>query len=632
MTAVVLPQGKQQFFTTAGVPAAGYKLATFDAGTTNPKTTWLDAGQVGANTNPIILDARGEAVIFWNGAYKVQLQDSTGAVIWTVDGVSTQLPSLTQSLIPSADNTYDIGSAAFSWRQIYVGPNDAVVFDTATGNVGYWERTNLEIAAALVPTNKFYPPGHVYRWTTNTTPGTTDMTSAFQSAALTSLTPYAPGDVVKITGSIPLRANQRWTLDGTQIQITGTVVQVFTVAAGINDWAIDGNWSVTGDNGAAGATAGTAAGIAIIDSMRYRVEGFTAKNISGWGVRVQPGASISTRGEKGVVASFQAHACYRGFEVEAGTGAEYVNFDSPILTRCNIGARVAAGNCNVTGGNIVDNTTGVDLVNGSNHGHGIFSGVQINHNLTEVKANTVTNGQTFTGCHFFQGIIHLDHSTGVWFRDGIMDIDEYRFEESDGCGFSNNTMTDGYANTINNDYNASHSYTVWEANRTKIGEPWRGGLGNIKGIRVTEAMTASQVLSAANVNATSVIKMDTKVVASANQASQTTVAYLAAYDVTTGIHTVKKGGDGKARVSGQFVVTYNAADAGKFQCFLTHSVLGDYYMVSEVLSTTQAVFRLDVELPVDLTNTLTFKIGGTGVANNVTITNSGGTKVQVEGL
>jgi hypothetical protein len=39
------------------------------------------------NTNPIILDARGEATIFWAGTYKVILKDASDATIWTVDGI-----------------------------------------------------------------------------------------------------------------------------------------------------------------------------------------------------------------------------------------------------------------------------------------------------------------------------------------------------------------------------------------------------------------------------------------------------------------------------------------------------------------------------------------------------------------
>lgn len=130
MTAVLLPNGKQQFFTTPGVPAVGYKLATFAAGTSAPQATWADALQVGANTNPVILDARGEAVVFWNGAYKVQLQDSTGAVIWTVDNVQA---------------------------------SGSVNTQTAIG-LALYPRSAAEITAAVVPVNFWYPYGNVKRY------------------------------------------------------------------------------------------------------------------------------------------------------------------------------------------------------------------------------------------------------------------------------------------------------------------------------------------------------------------------------------------------------------------------------------------------------------------------------------
>lgn len=161
--AVLLPNGKQQFFTTPGVPAVGYKLATFAAGTSSNQTTWVDALKVGANTNPIILDARGEAVIFWEGAYKVQLQDATGAPIWTVDNVQSQ-PAPSASLIPSVDNSFTLGSPSFSWANVYVGANHAPVLDTVSGNIGYYARTAIEIAAAVTPTNYAYPFGDLRRY------------------------------------------------------------------------------------------------------------------------------------------------------------------------------------------------------------------------------------------------------------------------------------------------------------------------------------------------------------------------------------------------------------------------------------------------------------------------------------
>lgn len=88
-TARLMPNGKQQFFDVNGDPLSGGKLYTYASGTTTPKATYADSGMVTPNANPVVLDSRGEATIFWNGAYKAILKDSGGSEIWTVDGFST---------------------------------------------------------------------------------------------------------------------------------------------------------------------------------------------------------------------------------------------------------------------------------------------------------------------------------------------------------------------------------------------------------------------------------------------------------------------------------------------------------------------------------------------------------------
>lgn len=88
MTAILQPTAKVYFATSAGLPAAGWKLETFLAGTNTHATTWVDANQVAANTNPIILDARGEASVFWKGSYKVVLKDNLDNIIWTQDNIT----------------------------------------------------------------------------------------------------------------------------------------------------------------------------------------------------------------------------------------------------------------------------------------------------------------------------------------------------------------------------------------------------------------------------------------------------------------------------------------------------------------------------------------------------------------
>lgn len=85
--ATLLPEGKQSFQNSAGVPLIGGKLYTYDTGTSTPRPTYQDAAGTTPNTNPIILDARGEATVFWSGSYKVVLKDTADVTIWTVDGV-----------------------------------------------------------------------------------------------------------------------------------------------------------------------------------------------------------------------------------------------------------------------------------------------------------------------------------------------------------------------------------------------------------------------------------------------------------------------------------------------------------------------------------------------------------------
>ena len=89
MTATLCPPPKLQFFDSNGAPLAGGKLYTYTAGTTSPLNTYVDQSATTANTNPIILDSRGEANV-WLAAtsYKLKLTTSADVEIWTVDNIA----------------------------------------------------------------------------------------------------------------------------------------------------------------------------------------------------------------------------------------------------------------------------------------------------------------------------------------------------------------------------------------------------------------------------------------------------------------------------------------------------------------------------------------------------------------
>lgn len=88
-TTSLAPTPKLQFFDANGAPLVGGLLYTYEAGSTTPLTTYTDSTGVSANTNPIVLDSRGEANV-WLGAaiYKFALYTSVGVLIWTVDNIN----------------------------------------------------------------------------------------------------------------------------------------------------------------------------------------------------------------------------------------------------------------------------------------------------------------------------------------------------------------------------------------------------------------------------------------------------------------------------------------------------------------------------------------------------------------
>lgn len=96
MSASLSPVPKLQFFTAAGVPLVGGKLYSYAAGTTTPLATYTSSTGGTANTNPVILDSRGEAAV-WLGAslYKLKLTDANDVEIWTGDNVNQLPPVLT---------------------------------------------------------------------------------------------------------------------------------------------------------------------------------------------------------------------------------------------------------------------------------------------------------------------------------------------------------------------------------------------------------------------------------------------------------------------------------------------------------------------------------------------------------
>lgn len=82
MVASLLPPGKQTFVDINGFPLVGGLVYFYVPNTLILKSTWQNAIQTVLNTNPIVLDQRGQAVIYGSGTYRQILKDSVGNLIW----------------------------------------------------------------------------------------------------------------------------------------------------------------------------------------------------------------------------------------------------------------------------------------------------------------------------------------------------------------------------------------------------------------------------------------------------------------------------------------------------------------------------------------------------------------------
>lgn len=106
MSLSLLLEPVQSYEDSNGRPLNGGRLYTYEAGTLTPKATYQDAAGMIPNTNPVILNERGEAVLYGSGNYRLILENAAGATIWDRDNVDS-LPSGTD--LSGPDGASNIG-------------------------------------------------------------------------------------------------------------------------------------------------------------------------------------------------------------------------------------------------------------------------------------------------------------------------------------------------------------------------------------------------------------------------------------------------------------------------------------------------------------------------------------------
>ena len=177
MPSVIATIPKYQFSNSIGYPLVNGTLTVYLAGTVTPTNTWQDSALTILNTNPVVLDSRGECILWLdsNINYKFVLKDSGGIVQWTVDNIvgSSSYAYTLEVLLAAAAGSSKVGflqagtgavptTMQSKAREVvsvkdFGAVGDGVTDDTialkaaiATGSALYWPKGTYKISNSLV--------------------------------------------------------------------------------------------------------------------------------------------------------------------------------------------------------------------------------------------------------------------------------------------------------------------------------------------------------------------------------------------------------------------------------------------------------------------------------------------------
>lgn len=247
MAVRISPVGRQQFFDNQGRVAAGYKLFTYEGGTSTKLATYTSSTGLSQNSNPIVLNSAGRTPNgLWlteDTAYKFVLApandtDPPASPVWTEDNI---ISGDTPTDVSSSTVTASGGSSA---RTLAAHFADIIcVLDYgATGAGVANDRTAISNAATAAATRTLYFPAGTYRVGSNLTIAA-GVEVWFEKGA--KLKPDA-GVAITINGPIKAGAYQVFDLTNAGSSIAGF---------GGTDRMLPEWWGVTGD----GTTDDTAA-------------------------------------------------------------------------------------------------------------------------------------------------------------------------------------------------------------------------------------------------------------------------------------------------------------------------------------------------------------------------------------
>jgi hypothetical protein len=229
--ATILPLAETQFNDALGVPLAGGSVYFYTPSTTTPKDTYQDAAQTIANSNPVILDSAGRAIIFGSGAYRQVVYDANGNLIWdqttseavvgqaSFGGTSTGSANaqiVSAGTFSGADGSTINFTAGFTntgAMTIQVGPSGSPIAVLKNGPSGPVNLVAGDIAA-----------GNIYSVSYSVALGTFQLLQSIPPVITIASQAQAQAGTDNTTVMTPLRTNQAIQALGTPLTATGDML------------------------------------------------------------------------------------------------------------------------------------------------------------------------------------------------------------------------------------------------------------------------------------------------------------------------------------------------------------------------------------------------------------------------
>ena len=194
--------------------------------------TYSDSGLTVPLPNPIPLNSRGEVSDAAGNSKQLFLTPNTVYTFTLYDGPS--------------------GTGNQIWQATYVNGVQVSLTQSTVGAALY-PQTTQEQNAGVTPVNSYYPPGHLYRYGTNTVPGSTDMTSACNSWLSVGGDLFMPiPDTVLVSGVLNMVSNTKLTLvEGALFKTNTAGLSVFKALSKSNIIISGGTIQQTANNATA---------------------------------------------------------------------------------------------------------------------------------------------------------------------------------------------------------------------------------------------------------------------------------------------------------------------------------------------------------------------------------------------